>query len=764
MNIRNIVTIIVVTLILSSSGVWGARLIKSQPQSGTEAQQVQKANATTGKATQLQSTSPQSPAAGSGGPASVTPPPTHPSGTASPSRPSRTARTGSEETTPSQVSPGSRTEKGDASQDRESKDGKQYVTMDFDGVDIKVFVKFIADITGKNFILDDKVAGKITVISPRKMTLDEAYQVFLSVLDVNGFGTVNMGGVIKIVQAADAITRSIGTSMDPPKRREDVLITQIIPLKHVDSNDMKTLFTPLLTKGSSQLLAYPQSNILIITDTKSNIKKMMEILKFIDVSGFSEEFRIFPLTYASAADLSAKLQDILSDSSSSQQSPRVRAPGRSGNLSERGKAKIIPYERTNSLIVLASALDMAGVESLIGKLDIPTPTGKEDVHVYYLQYANAESLAKVLTDMPTPARADNAAVPQGTPDGSQRGMRSVTNNEKVKISSDKETNSLVIYADPDAYQSIVETIKYLDIPRKQVYVKAMIMEVNQDKDFKVGVEWTVFEDFAYDSRTTSDGTRERRTGGVFGRTGETFVTSPANLPSGALLGVVGQTITIGSGDSQVTFPNITSFINAMAHDSDVNIISTPQIITMDNKEAEIRVGANVPYLTRQDTDSTNIDRTVQTFDYRDVGVTLRMTPQINQQGNIRLELFQENTSLVAGTGEQQYAPTTLKRSAKTTVTVKDGATMVIGGLIGQTLTLGESRVPLLSRIPILGYLFKSMTNKHEKTNLYIFLTPRIIDTDEKVTGLYREKYGEISNKGGKLKEKENDKADENPKP
>lgn len=758
MNIRNIAFIVMMTLILGSSGVWGARLIKSQPQTQVGTQQAQ-AEEAAGKKTQVQNKSIQAPVPNPGVPQMASPP-TPPSNPVTPRNPKQTART-DRDVSPAPVSPASRAEKGDASQGETSKDGKQYVTMDFDGVDIKVFVKFIADITGKNFILDDKVAGKITVISPRKMTLDEAFQVFLSVLDVNGFGTVNMGGVIKIVQAADAVTKSIGTSMDPPKRREDILVTQIIPMKHVDCNDMKTLFTPLLSKGSSQLLAYPQSNILIITDTKSNIKKMMEILGFIDVSGFSEEFRIFPLTYASAADLGAKIQDILSDDNTNR-AQRVRAPGQRGTLSERGKTKIIPYERTNSLIVLASGTDIAGIESLISKLDIPTPTGKEDIHVYYLQYANAEDLAKVLTDMPTPAKAESIASPQVTPDGAQRGMRSVTNSEKVKISSDKETNSLIIYADPDAYQGIVETIKYLDIPRKQVFVKAMIMEVNQDKDFKVGVEWTLFEDFSYDSRTGSDGTRQRRTGGVFGRTGEKFAGTPGDLPSGALLGIVGEAITIGSGSSQITFPNITSFINAMAHDTDVNIIATPQIITMDNKEAEIRVGSNVPYLTREDTDSTNINRTVRSFDYRDVGVTLRMTPQINQQGNIRLDLFQENTSLVAGQGDLQYAPTTLKRSAKTTVTIKDGSTMVIGGLIGQTLTLGETRVPLLSRIPILGYLFKSMSNRHEKTNLYIFLTPRIIDTEEKVTGLYKEKYGEMGNKGGKLIEKE--KADENPKP
>jgi len=627
-------------------------------------------------------------------------------------------------------------------------DDAQQVTMDFDGVDIKVFIKFIADITGRNFILDEKVSGKVTVISPRKMSLDEAYQVFLSVLEVNGYGTVRVGGVTKIVKSAEAITKSLETTMDLPALREDRMVTQIIPLKHADANDMRTLLSPLISKGTSQLLAYPQSNVLIITDTMSNIQKIVDILNVVDVTGFAQEVRIFTLTYASASDLSTKLTEILAEDKTAQTS-RIRTARQAGVVGGKASAKIIPYERTNALIVLASAMDMPEIEILIKTLDIPTPSGKEDIHVYYLQYANAEDMAKVLTDIPTPESPEAANAVKGK----TTAARGTSQNQEIKISSDPETNSLIIYADPYTYRTIVETIKYLDIPRKQVYIKALIMEVNTEKDFKVGVEWTFFEDFKYD-----DG---QRIGGVFGRTGQSFISSPADLPSGSLLGVVGETITIGSGDTQITFPNMTSFINAMATDSDVHIISTPQIITMDNKEAEIKVGANVPYVTKTDTDSTNINRTVRTFDYRDVGVTLRLTPQINQQGNIRIELFQENTTLVPGQGEEEFAPTTLKRSATTTVTVKDGSTMVIGGLIGDTLTLGDTRVPLLSRIPLLGYLFKSMSNVKETTNLYIFLTPRIIDTDDKVEGLYQEKYKEL--KDSKVKTR-NGKDDENPKP
>ncbi len=618
----------------------------------------------------------------------------------------------------------------------------QFITMDFDGVDIRVFIKFIADITGKNFIIDDKVSGKITVISPRKMNLDEAYRVFLSVLEVNGFGSVEMGGVTKIVRASDAITKSLETTTGPQLLKDDTLITQIIPLKYADANDMKNLLSPLMSKASSQLLSYPQSNILIITDSRSNIKKLMDILKVVDVAGFAQEVRIFPLTYASATDLASKLSDILTEGRQDELQ-RLRAVRQPEAMGGRISTKIIPYERTNSIIVLAPPPDVAGIGELITKLDIPTPTGKEDIHVYYLQHANAEDMAKVLTEMPTPASPETAQAQApgyqqpGQPAQAVR-ARTVPNpalkEQNIKISPDKETNSLIIYADPYQYRSLLETIKYLDIPRKQVYVKALIMEVNTTRDFKVGVEWTYFNDVKYD--------HDRKTGGILARTGENFITSPSDLPSGALFGVIGESITINKGGTEITFPSFTSFINAMSTDSDVNIISTPQILTMDNKEAEIKVGKNVPYLTRQDTDTTNINRTVNSFDYRDVGVTLKLTPQINQQGNIRMVIFEETTTLIPGVGTLQFAPTTLKRSATTTVSVKDGSTMVIGGLIGDSLTLDNSRVPLFGDIPILGWLFKSISKNRERTTLYIFISPQIIDTDQKVEALYQEKSRE----------------------
>ncbi|HOM30323.1 MAG TPA: type II secretion system secretin GspD, partial [Deltaproteobacteria bacterium] len=508
-------------------------------------------------------------------------------------------------------------------------------------------------------------------------------------------------------------------------------------------------------------------NVLIVTDVKSNIKKIIDILKVIDVAGFAQEVRIIPLVYASAADLAAKLAEIISEEGSDQLQ-RLRTARQAESVGTKTSTKIIPYERTNTLIVMAPPQNLQGIEDLVKKLDIPTPTGKEDIHVYYLQYANAEDLAKVLTELPTPENPEAQAQPASAAGGAaaqtlskeQPRARTVANpalkQQNIKISPDKDTNSLIIYADPYQYRSIVETIKYLDIPRKQVYVSAAIMEVNATKDFKLGVEWTFAEDFDYDGG--------KRMGAVVGRTGQSFVTSPGDLPSGPLVGVIGEAITLTSGSTKITFPNMASFINAMAKDSDVNIISTPQILTMDNKEAEIKVGANIPYVTREDTDSTNINRTVRTYDYRDVGVTLKLTPQINQQGDIRMNLFQEITTLVSSGSSNEYAPSTLKRSASTTVNVKDGSTMVIAGLIGDTLTLENYRVPLLGDIPILGYLFKSIGKKREKTNLYVFLTPRIIDTQEKTGRLYEEKAGEARKSMGDKVQIPGTTSDEKAKP
>jgi len=346
MDIHRVISVAVLILFVCVSGVWAARLIQdegfgpipqqtttNQPKAASTARQpgIQKPKAGTNSSIPAQATTSQE-------------------------KKSDSRINSSPQGEPSATTTAAKTRQPTAQNEADS--GGQFITMDFDGVDIKVFIKFIADITGKNFIIDDKVTGKITVISPRKMSLDEAFRVFLSVLEVNGFGTVDMGGVTKIVRSADAITRSLETTMEPPLLKDDSMITQIIQLKYVDANDIKNLLSPLMSKASSQLLSYPQSNVLIVTDNKANIRKLMDILKVVDVAGFAQEVKIFPLTYASAADLASKLNDILAEGKQ-EDVQRLRAMRQQNVAGTKTETKIIPYERTNSLIVLAPPTDVS---------------------------------------------------------------------------------------------------------------------------------------------------------------------------------------------------------------------------------------------------------------------------------------------------------------------------------------------------------------------------------------------------------------------
>jgi general secretion pathway protein D len=288
--------------------------------------------------------------------------------------------------------------------------------------------------------------------------------------------------------------------------------------------------------------------------------------------------------------------------------------------------------------------------------------------------------------------------------------------KEVQIVADKATNSLVITAKKQDYLILEDIIKKLDIPRSMVYLEALIMEVNVDKDFRLGVEWLGMEDFTYHGRK----------GGFFSGSGGSddysslkgLSSVPPSLPSGFSLGVIGEAITIGD----IVFPNLGAILRAYQKDSDVNIISTPQILTTDNEEAEIKVGENVPYITKQETSSADIDYT--TYEYKDVGVTLKITPQINQERFVRLKIFQEVIKLKKGT--EEYRPTTLKRSAETTVIVKDKNTVVIGGIIGEATERGSYQVPCLGDIPGLGWFFRSISRSRNKTNLFIFITPHII--------------------------------------
>lgn len=587
--------------------------------------------------------------------------------------------------------------------------GGRYVTIDFDNVDIRLFIKYISELTGKNFVVDSGVKGMVTIISPTKISVQEAYKVFESVLEVHGFATVTSGSIVKIVPAVAARSKNIETLLkDDATMSEDKVVTQLIPLTYADPDEVKKLFTPLVSKNSV-LASYAPTGMLIVTDMLSNIKRLLEITKEIDVLVVDEEIHFIVLKHASATTVATALGQVFQTSARAGRKPVAGAPG--------SAIKIVPDERTNALVVLATSDDAERIREVADKLDQELPRGEGDIHVYYLQNANAEDMAKVLSTLPGKKKSAAAGAKGEAPAVSA----------DVQIVADKATNSMIITAKRTDYLVLEDVIKKLDIPRKMVYIEALVMEVNVDKEFKLGAQWR--------GGGLKDG--KAIVGGFSGGSGDSAFSAidgvlTGALPSGISLGVLGKGITVDG----VTFGSLGALLDAYKDDSGVNIISTPQILTTDNEEAEIKVAENVPYLTRQQTAGTTTNE-YNTYEYKDVGVTLKITPQINQEGVVRLNLFQEVIKVKGDLASLQ--PTTYKRSAKTTVLVEDQSTVVIGGLIGEDVTEGTFKVPLLGDIPVLGWLFKSHSESSKKTNLFIFITPRIIRNPADASAVYREK-------------------------
>ncbi len=583
-----------------------------------------------------------------------------------------------------------------------------YVTIDFDNVDIPIFIKFISELTGKNFVIDKAVRGKVTIVSPTKISKDEAYKVFESVLEVHGYTTVPAGRIIKIVPAVSARTKSVETRLrESALGPEDKVITQLIPLRYADPEDLKKLFTPLISK-SSVIVSYSPTRTLIVTDVLSNIKRLLLITKAIDVEGVGEEISVIPLEYATATVLAKSLGTVF----------QKRAVKAKSALRGQVVIKIVPDERTNSLILLASEDDTVKIKKLVNLLDREPPRGEGDIRVYYLQHANAEDLTKVLTSLPSKQAA-----------GAKKGKVPLISKE-ARIVADKATNSLVIMATKDDYRVLEEVITKLDIPRLMVYIEALIMEVNVEKDFSLGVEWQGIKTFSYDGKNA----------GVFAGSSSSDFTKIGKAVGGALapgfsLGVISDVIEIAG----VKFPNLAAVAHAYQQDTAVHILSTPQILTTDNEEAEIMVGRNIPYITSQNTTDARQDYT--NYEYKDVGVTLKVTPQISQERFVRLKIFQEVSRLIHTIETDR--PSTYKRLAQTTVIVKDAQTVVIGGLIGDDTTHIDYEVPCLGGIPLLGWFFRSTSKRIEKTNLFIFLTPRIIQNPAEAKKIYYDKKDQI---------------------
>lgn len=589
---------------------------------------------------------------------------------------------------------------------------KRFITIDFDNVDIRLFIKYMSELTGKNFVVDKSVQGNVTIISPTKISEEEAYKVFESVLEVHGFTTVQSGTVIKILPSAEARSKNVEMLYPNEKAQaEDKVVTQLIPLLHSSPEEMKKVLAPLVSQ-SSVLIGHTQSGMLIITETLSNLKRLNAIIEALDVEYTEEDIVVIPLKNSTAETLAKLLSTIYQRSSG----------GAQQGTSTQSQVKIVPYERVNSLVVMADSDEVSRIQALVELLDTEEHRGDGNIHVMYLENADSVELASVLNTLP------------GSQTGDEAKGQAPAISKNVKVMADEETNSLIITASKEEFNVLQGVIKKLDIPRQMVYLEALIMEVNTSKDFEVGVEWGGSGLFAADTGEIYTGFSEGSYSGLEGITAD-----EPSLPASAFsFGVLRQGIEIGG----TLFPNIGAVLKAYKTDSDINIISTPQILTTDNKKAEISVGENVPYITSKNTTSSEQDYTQ--YEYKDVATKLSITPQINFGNTLRLEIDTEIVKIKSGTDEDK--PTTYKRTASTTVILNDQDTVVIGGIIGHDTSHAENKIPLLGDIPLLGWFFRSTSSDSRKTNMFIFVTPKIIRNPadiERVTLEKEDRLGEV---------------------
>jgi len=614
-------------------------------------------------------------------------------------------------------------------------------TLNLKNTDINSLIATVSKQTGRNFVVDPRVKAKVTVISTDPVSADGLYEVFLSVLQVHGYSAVPAGDLIKIVPdvtAKQGPVPILGEDSNP----SDQLVTQVIAVVNVPAAQLVPILRPMVPQ-QGHLAAYAATNSLIVTDRASNIQRLMEIIRRIDRPD-NEEIEVVRLNHAAASEIVGTLNSLQSNNVGGPQGP--------------GAIQLVADDRTNSVLISGDRAARVRVRGLIAHLDTPIESGG-NTRVVYLKFANAEDMVTILQGVSQGQAAvgatttDSGGAPnvtppvQPTPQGQQPANNvaqrpqnnavtprsaAETGESSVDIQADPNTNALIITAPPDEMQNILAVVRQLDIRRAQVLVEAVIAEITEDNTREFGINFLL-------DGTDSDAPVgfSNLGGGTDGALGIAGALEsglpPASLGAGLSL-ALGR---FGSGEIDFGF-----LVRAIASDADNNILSTPSIVTLDNEEAEIIVGENVPFVTGQQL-STNNDNPFQTVERQDIGLTLKVKPQINDGNTIKMELEQEVSSVnpTAVTGAADI--TTSKRSIKTTVLVDDGQTLVLGGLIDDQISDVEEKVPLLGDIPVLGRLFRFRTTTKTKQNLMIFLHPVILRDNDSATQLSNSKYNSL---------------------
>ncbi|MFZ0659415.1 MAG: type II secretion system secretin GspD [Candidatus Binataceae bacterium] len=686
------------------------------------------------------------------------------------------------------------------------------ITMNFQNVDIPVLAKFISEITGKNFIIDESVRGKVTIISPTKVTPDQAYSLFQSVLQIKGFTTVQAGKVIKIVPARNVRSDApLTESQLPADTHGDEYVTRMVKLKNIDAATLVGVVQPMVSHDGL-VAAYPEDNTLIITDDAYNVQRLLQVIGSLDIEGTQETVAVIPLKLAFAGELAPEIEQIMAarygGSTSSPQGPRpgmgVVTPVATGPS---GSFKVIADERTNSLIVLAAPLQMRDIKDVISKLDIVPPNVTSRIHVYRLKNAQALEMVQVMNNLlngggapttlsPTTGRGSlgrssgmgssmggmggmssgfggmgggmsggyggssmgggmmnsgyggsgggmggisggmgsgrgmmsgNSSGTSGSASASTEGGKGTNFLNPVNITADPATNSMVVSASPQDWATLKQIIDELDVPRVQVFVQAVIVEVSAERSRQLGFEYSAYNGIGvasvnYGNLQNALTNPLGLSGLAIGLASKSLCTIPSTIAATA--STTGSVA--ASAASLITVPCDVALLEALETDTHTNVLSAPTLLTADNEEAMIVVGQNVPFVGSASANAGLPGQIFNSVDRQNVGITLDIVPQVSEGDYVKLDMYEEVSNVVASTANNPLGPTTTIRSASTSVMVQNHRTAVIGGLLSSQDSASNQGIPYISDIPVIGNLFSFKSTDRQKDNLIVFLTPHVI--------------------------------------
>lgn len=636
------------------------------------------------------------------------------------------------------------------------------VAFSLEDADLAELVRVIAQLTGKRFIFGGKVKNiKATVYSPQKVTVAEAYQAFLSILETNGLTVVPHGRFLKIVETNAVATQGTpiyGATQGAPS--EDRFVTRMHRLGHISADDAANVLGKFKSK-EADITVYGPGNMIILTDSGTNIRRMMQILEEIDVGSSGDQIFIEPIHYASASEVEKRINELFDIKGGGAGAPSAPKPGGGSTTSvapsigDLHVAKVVSDDRSNSLVIVATERAYLRILELIKRIDVPQ-TGEGEIHVLPLQHADATELTKTLTDIIT-GTTQAAPGPGRGPAAPQPSQAAGIFEGGVKVSADKATNSIVVTSSLRDYASLRSVIDRLDQPRRQVFIEAVIMDLQLKRSDTLGVSFHGGAPFQFDQPNDSL---------VFGGNKITNTIPPVPTDPDALqgfaLGVRGPGISgsqnfLGTG---ISVPAFGTFIQALARTGDSDLLSTPHILALDNEDAEINVGDNIPLQTNAVSSFPGIAGAAGGAagalgalgglggfgsvgsPRQDVGTKIKIKPHLNDSNEVRLDVSEEISEQGAPLGGTLGAIPISKRTATTKLVVQDQQTVVIGGLIRNVTSRAEEKVPVLGDIPVLGALFRKRTNTQEKRNLVLVMTPYIIRNQQDLRTVFERKMQE----------------------